>query len=41
MRDMEWNVYVEDFNGRKIDTYNIFEHYRFMEDIKQIYMLTF
>ena len=37
MREMEWNVYVENFNGLKIDTYNIFKHYHFMEDIKQIY----
>ena len=23
---LEWNVYYHDFNGRKIDTYNIFNH---------------
>lgn len=37
MRDMQWYVYVEDINARRIKEYNIFEHYRFMEDIKQIY----
>lgn len=37
MRDMEWNVYIEDFNGRKMEVYNIFEHGRFNDDVKQAY----
>ena len=27
-----WNVYYENFNKRKIETFNIFKHYRFWED---------
>ena len=32
---LEWNVYSHDFNKRKIETYNIFEHGRFLEDVKK------
>lgn len=28
---LEWNVYLEDFNNRKIKVYNIFNHYNFYE----------
>ena len=28
---LEWNVYVSDFNSRKIVTFNIFRHYSFYE----------
>lgn len=31
-----WNVFVEDINARKIEIHNIFEHYRFMEDLVNI-----
>ena len=37
MRDMEWYVFVEDFNNRKIYKYNVFNHSRYLEDIKKIY----
>ena len=37
MRDMTWYVYAEDFNGKKIEKVNIFDHYRFLEDVKKIY----
>lgn len=37
MCDMEWYVYVEDVNARRIDKFNIFDHYSFNEDIKKIY----
>lgn len=37
MRDMVWNVYVGNFNGRCIETYNIFRHCRFFDDVKRIY----
>ena len=37
MRDMEWYVFVEDFNGRKITKYNIFDHGSFMEGIRKAY----
>ena len=32
---MIWNVYREDYN-QKIITYNIFEHYHFNKDVKEI-----
>ena len=34
---MHWNVIVEDFNGRKITTYDIFNHGRFAEDVRKSY----
>ena len=30
---LEWNVFIEDFNGKRITTYNIFNHYGFLSDI--------
>ena len=30
---MIWNVYVENFNGKKIEVYNIFEHASFKHNI--------
>lgn len=30
--DLCWNVYNENFNARKIGTFNIFDHYRFVKD---------
>ncbi len=32
---LEWNVYVEDWNAKKIRTFNIFNHSRFCEDVKK------
>ena len=29
--DLEWNVYYEEINSRKILTFNIFEHYAFLK----------
>lgn len=29
---LTWNVYVEYFNDKKIKTYNIFNHYSFLQD---------
>ena len=29
---LEWNVYVSDFNSKKIETHNVFEHGRFWDD---------
>ena len=37
MQDMEWYVYVEDFNRNQIRKHNVFNHYYFMDDIKKIY----
>ena len=30
---LEWNVYVENFNGRKIEVHNVFNHCGLMEDL--------
>lgn len=32
---LEWNVFSHDFNKKEIETYNIFEHGRFLEDVKK------
>ena len=37
MRDMHWFVIVEDFNGRRIEEYDIFEHSEFMNDVRKAY----
>lgn len=29
---LTWNVYYENFNTRRIETHNVFNHYRFWED---------
>lgn len=29
---MKWNVFYSDWNGKKIKTYNIFDHYGFRDD---------
>ena len=34
---MHWFVYRENFNQRKIEPYDIFNHHSFNEDIKDIY----
>lgn len=31
---LEWNVYVGDFNARKIREHNVFDHWRFLEDCR-------
>lgn len=31
---LEWNVYYEDFNGKKIESFNIFENNKLIEDCK-------
>ncbi len=37
MRDMHWFVIVEDFNGKRIVDYDIFEHGSFAEDVRKAY----
>lgn len=37
MREMHWRVIREDFNGRRITDYDIFEHDGFAEDVKKAY----
>lgn len=32
---LEWNVYVENFNGRKIEKHNVFNHWSLMEDLRK------
>lgn len=32
---MEWNVFYHDVNAQKITTINIFDHWRFAEDIEK------
>lgn len=32
---LEWNVFREDWNSKKIETFNIFNHSRFYEDVKK------
>ena len=33
--NLEWNVFVENFNGRKIEIYNIFQNTSLLEDIRR------
>ena len=33
--NLEWNVYVSNFNSGKIVKHNVFNHWRFMEDLKK------
>ena len=35
MRSLEWYVYVGHFNSRNIETFNIFDNTRFLEDCKK------
>lgn len=35
-----WNVYVSDFNARQIKIHNIFDHYRFLEDVMKLKKIT-
>lgn len=37
MRRMHWRVFAENFNGKRIEEYDIFEHYSFAEDVKKAY----
>ena len=39
MREMVWNVYYDNFNGNKIEPYNIFNHHSFNEDVKKAYVI--
>ena len=31
---MTWNVYYYNFNAKKIETFNIFDHWKFNEDVQ-------
>lgn len=32
---MKWNVYIYNINQKKIEPFNIFDHWRFVEDVKK------
>ena len=32
---MKWNVYYHDFNRKKIEVYNIFDHYSFRKEVEK------
>lgn len=34
---LEWNVWWHSFNSKEIKTYNVFDHWGFMEDLKKNY----
>ena len=33
---LTWNVYNRNFNARKIEPYNIFDHWSFCEDVDKV-----
>lgn len=35
MAELEWNVYVGEYNSGEIEQYNIFHHGRFMDDLRK------
>ena len=35
--ELKWNVFISDFNRRKIITYNIFDHYKFKEECDEVW----
>ena len=37
VKDLKWNVYCDDINGKKIKIFNIFEHSRLCEDIEKYF----
>ena len=32
---LEWNVYISNFNGKRIEKYNVFDHLGFLDDLKK------
>lgn len=37
MREMHWRVFVENFNRKRIEEYDIFDHHGFAEDVMKAY----
>lgn len=37
VKDLKWNVYCSDINGKKIKIFNIFEHGGFREDVEKYF----
>ena len=35
VKDLKWHVYCHDFNGKKIEKFNIFEHDGFCNDVEK------
>lgn len=33
---LEWNVYIENFNKKEIEAYNVFNHVSYLKDLKTI-----
>lgn len=33
---LQWNVFIHDFNGRRIETYNIFNHYTLCRQLAKV-----
>ena len=33
--ELKWNVYYHDINAQKITTFNIFDHWKFAEDVQK------
>ena len=38
INNLEWNVFIGDFNSGEIQTYNVFRHSRFVGDISEEYV---
>ena len=36
MNNLKWNVYKRNFRTNKIETFNIFDHYKFSESIEKL-----
>ena len=34
--NLVWYVWLNNFNGNKIETFNVFDHYRFREDVEKL-----
>lgn len=34
-KKLEWNAYIANFNRKTIESYNVFNHFRFYEDCKK------
>jgi len=32
---LKWYVYLENINSRRIETYNVFKHFNFYQDVKE------
>lgn len=37
MRPMHWIVYIDNINTKSIETFDVFEHYSFAEDVRKAY----